>query len=621
MSVSTEYYDCIIIGAGHAGCEAALAASRMGVDTLLITINFDRIGQMSCNPSVGGLAKSHLVFEIDALGGEIAFNTDKTGTQFRMLNTSKGAAVWSLRAQVDRIGYRNAMRKTVERQKNLTLKEGIVEKILVNKDKIIGIATTTGMEYRAKTVVITTGTFLNGLIHIGLVHFPAGRAGEFPATGLAESLSQLGFLIGRLKTGTSARVSGKSIDFSALKQQSGDKNPVHFSMKTKNFNPEQLDCYITATNEKTHRIILKNLDRSPLFTGVIKGKGPKYCPSIEDKVVRFRERKSHQVFLEPDGRTTDIFYLNGLATSLPEDMQEEMLRTIKGLENVKIIRPGYGIEYDFIYPNQLYPTLESRKLKGLFLAGQLNGTSGYEEAGAQGIMAGINAALKIRGENPLILSRAEAYIGVLIDDLITKEIKEPYRMFTSLAEYRLLLRQENADTRLIKYGVKFGLIDKKYLEGVTKRDKKVEEIIKKLKKTYIAPDKINKILKSKNTNEIKETKSLFQILKRPEITLMDIEKLTGNMEENVAKRVDIYAKYDGYIEKQKIEVKRMKELENMLLPQDIDYTKLKGLSKEAQEKLNKIKPISLGQASRISGVRSSDVSLIMVYLRKIDQSR
>jgi len=615
MSVSTEHFDCIVVGAGHAGCEAALAAARMGINSLLVTINFDRIGQMSCNPSVGGLAKSHLVFEVDALGGEIGFNTDKTGTQFRMLNTSKGAAVRSL--QVDRIAYKEEIRKTIESTMNLTIKEGIVENILVEKQKVYSVVTATGMEYKAKSIVLTTGTFLNGLIHIGLVNYPAGRAGEFPAIGLSRALSRLGFSIGRLKTGTSARVSGNSMNCSILESQSGDENPGHFSMKTKDFNPEQMDCYITATNEKTHNIILKNLDRSPLFTGVIQGKGPKYCPSIEDKVVRFSDRKSHPVFLEPDGRTTDIFYLNGLATSLPEDMQEEMLRTIKGLENVKIVRPGYGIEYDFVYPTEIYATLETKKVKGLFLAGQINGTSGYEEAAAQGIMAGINAALKIRNEKPFILSRNEAYTGVLIDDLVTKGVTEPYRMFTSLAEFRLLLRQDNADTRLIRYGNRFGLVGKKFLNSVNQRDEKVSRKIEELKNTIVAPGKINGILKAKKSREITEGKSVFQILKRPEISIENIELVTGEIEKEVAKRVEIFAKYDGYIQKQELEVKRMKELENTALPLNVDYTKLKGISKEAGEKLNEIKPLTLGQASRISGVRTADISLLMIHLKRM----
>jgi len=617
MTVSTEYYDCIVVGGGHAGCEAALVASRMGIHTLIITINAGRIGQMSCNPSIGGLAKSHLVFEIDALGGEIGFNTDKTGTQFKMLNTSKGAAVWSLRVQSDRIAYREEMRKIIEKEVNLTVSEGIVEKILTEKGKVIGISTTKGVEFRAKTVIIAAGTFLNGLIHIGLDHFPAGRADEPPAIGLSDSLSKLGFSIGRLKTGTSARVSGKTIEFSKLKPQFGDKNPLQFSKRTKNLNPEQMPSFITATNEKTHNIILKNLDRSPLFIGIIKGKGPKYCPSIEDKVVRFRERKSHQVFLEPDGRTTDVFYLNGLSTSLPEDVQEEMLRTVKGLENVQIIRPGYGIEYDFVYPTQIFPTLETKNISGLYLAGQINGTSGYEEAAAQGIMAGINAVLKIRKEKPFVLSRSEAYIGVLIDDLITKKVTEPYRMFTSLAEFRLLLRQDNADTRLLNYGYKFGLISKKQMDKLQNRDWEIKKIIEKMKTTIVAPKEINKILAKRKSRKIDESKSLFQILKRPEVSVSDIVNITGPIWDEVAKRVEIFAKYDGYIEKQELQVRRMKELENTPLPLDIDYSELKGISKEGAEKLNEIKPITLGQASRISGVRTSDISLLMIHLKRI----
>lgn len=620
MNVTTEHFDCIVVGGGHAGCEAALATARMGVHTLLLTIQRDMIGQMSCNPSVGGLAKSHLVFEIDALGGEIGYNTDKTGTQFRMLNTSKGAAVWSLRAQVDRIAYRETMREVTENQQNLAVREDTVEELLVQNKVIIGVATASGMEYRAKAVIISTGTFLNGLIHIGLEHFPAGRTGERPSTHLSSSLKKCGFSLGRLKTGTSARILGKSINFSHLAAQYGDENPDHFSIRTEQFAPEQLPCYITATNERTHTIILKNLDRSPLFTGIIKGVGPKYCPSIEDKVVRFKERKSHQVFLEPDDRTTDVYYINGLSSSLPEDVQVDMLRTVKGLENVEILRAGYGIEYDFIFPTQIFPTLETRKIRGLYLSGQINGTSGYEEAAAQGIMAGINAVQKIRGEKPFVLSRDEAYIGVLIDDLITKEIAEPYRMFTSLAEFRLMLRQDNADTRLLNYGYQYGLVNKTYVETLDKRNHTIKETIEKIKKTIIVPEAINETLRKRNTREIGEPKPLFQILKRPEISYSDIEHIAGTIPPEVAKRVDIHAKYDGYIERQLLEAKRMKEFENTMLPQKIDYAALQGLSKEAAEKLNKIKPVTLGQASRISGVRASDISLLLVHLKRLSHS-
>jgi tRNA uridine 5-carboxymethylaminomethyl modification enzyme len=620
MNFSTEYYDCVVVGGGHAGCEAALAASRMGANTLLITIRLDMIGQMSCNPAVGGLAKSHLVFEIDALGGEIGYNTDKTGTQFRMLNTSKGPAVWSLRAQADRIAYREEMQKTIESQKNLSVVEDVVEEIFSSNGKVEGVGTNKGMEYRSDTVILSTGTFLKGLIHIGLNHFPAGRINEPPAEKLSESLSGMGFKLGRLKTGTSARVLKKSIDFSKLTPQYGDKNPEHFSMKTEEFNPKQSPCYITSTNERTHKIILDNLERSPLFTGIIKGKGPKYCPSIEDKVVRFRNRKFHQVFLEPDGRESDIFYLNGLSSSLPQDVQYDFLRTVKGLENVEIKRIGYGIEYDFVYPWQIYPTMETRRVEGLYFTGQINGTSGYEEAAAQGIMAGINAVLKIRGEKPFILLRNEAYIGVLIDDLITKEIKEPYRMFTSLAEFRLILRQDNADSRLLTYGVKFGLVDKKYLERCKKRDRKVREKIKELKSTIVAPQEINEILRKKGSRELGGAKSLFKILKRPEISYTDIRDISGKLEPQVFKRVDIFAKYDGYIQRQMAQAKKVKEFEDTPLPQDIDYLSLKGISKEAKEKLNEIKPLTLGQASRISGVRNSDISLLMIHLKRIKSS-
>ncbi len=620
MNSRSESYDCIVVGAGHAGCEAALAASRMGMHTALITIRADRIGQMSCNPSIGGLAKSHLVYEVDALGGEIGFNTDRTGIQFRMLNTSKGAAVWSLRAQADRILYRETMQQTLSRTRNLTIVEDTVESPIVHGRAVQGVATKSGAEYRAKTVIISSGTFLNGLIHIGLNSFPAGRIEEPPSIGLSKALIAMGFKLGRLKTGTSARASGTSINFTDLMQQNGDVKPAHFSMRTTSFDPKQHPCYLTETNKRTHDIILKNLDRSPLFTGIIKGAGPKYCPSIEDKVVRFAERKSHQVFLEPDGLTTDIYYLNGLSSSLPEDVQVDMLRTIKGLENVEITRPGYGIEYDFVFPHQILPTLETKTIKGLFLAGQINGTSGYEEAAAQGIMVGINAALKIRNEEPFTLSRDEAYIGVLIDDLITKQITEPYRMFTSLAEFRLLLRQDNADTRLLHYGHTYGLVEKKHLEKIEKRDKAIQETIDTMRKTMVSPDEINKILIARRTTEITESQPLMQILKRPEVSFSDIAHLAKSMQADVSKRVEIFAKYDGYIQKQLVEAERMKEMEDTALPQDIDYATLKGLSKEATEKLNTMKPTTLGQASRISGVRSADITLLMIHLKRLKGS-
>jgi len=578
-------YDVIVVGAGHAGCEAALASARIGCKTLLLTMNCDTIALMSCNPAVGGPAKSQLVSEIDALGGEMGMCTDRTYLQMKMLNTAKGPAVHSLRAQSDKKLYNITMKNTVEEQENLDLKQDLVEEIIVNSgNQVEGVRTRLDVVFRGKTVVICTGTFLNGVIHVGLKTMEAGRAGEFPAKGLSESLKTIGLKLGRLKTGTTPRLDRRSIDLSKMTIQPGDEPPKLFSftweyadigMKVPE-NPqvklEQVPCHLTYTNKKTHELILANLDRSPLYQGKIKGVGPRYCPSIEDKVVRFKDKDKHQVFIEPEGRTTLEMYTQGMNTSLPEDVQREMLRTMAGLEKVEIIRPGYAIEYDFVYPSQLERTLETKEIPGLFLAGQINGTSGYEEAASQGIVAGVNAAMKVKGSEPLILRRDDSYIGTLIDDLITKEIEEPYRMMTSRSEYRLLLRQDNADLRLTEKGRTVGLIDDTRYRYYSKKKKLIE-----------------KGLSERDPG--------------------------GDITESIARQVDIHIKYEHYIKRQMEQVKRFKELEDLVIPLGIDYLSMGGISREAQYKLDKVRPVSIGQASRIAGVNPADVSVLLVHLK------
>jgi tRNA uridine 5-carboxymethylaminomethyl modification enzyme len=620
MDTYSKSYDIIVVGAGHAGCEAALAAARLGYKTLVITINPDHIGEMSCNPAVGGLAKGHLVREIDALGGEMAKNIDATGIQFRRLNTKKGPAVQSSRAQADKEQYRLRMKQVLENQDNLDIKQGVVDELIVEEGAAKGVVTSLGEHYSGQVVILTTGTFLRGLIHIGLKNFSAGRMGDPPSIKLSQNLKKLGFRMGRFKTGTTPRLDGRTINFSKLTPQYGDESPVTFSFDTESISQKQVPCYITYTSEQTHDIIRSGLDRSPLFTGVIEGVGARYCPSIEDKVVRFPEKPRHQIFLEPMGLSTTEIYPNGVPTSLPVDIQFKMLRSIEGLEKVEIVRPGYAIEYDYVEPTQLKPTLETKLIRGLFFAGQINGTSGYEEAAAQGLMAGINAVQYIAKTPPVVLDRTQAYIGVLIDDLVTKGTMEPYRMFTSRAEYRLLLREDNADLRLREIGHAVGLIsDRVYRRYQHKKDA-IEKLLNLLANIQLTPTPaINEKVCALGVHPLNQPIVLRDLLKRPGVTLKDLEVFEPSaaaVESAVAEQVEIQVKYDGYIKRQAEQVDRFKKLEHTVIPENFNYSKVPGLSNEVKEKLIAIRPTSIGQASRVSGVTPAAISIIQVFLKK-----